>query len=204
MKRRYILLVALLVAAVVYFGSRSATPETVEQTTATPSVSISARPSATPRTRTSLTSTPKPLTVSAQIENRLIVLTNTERTKNNLPPFQATAALTSLAREHSQDMATNNYFSHTDLTGGSPSDRATKAGISNKELPDGSFEIGVAENIGLITGANLTAEAVAQMQIANWMNSPGHRANILNPQYTEIGIGTALRDTSYYSTQNFR
>ena len=147
---------------------------------------------------------PKPTSASEQIANRLVILTNAERTKNNLSPFKTTTALTSLAREHSQDMATNNYFSHTDLTGGSPSDRAKKAGIPNKELPDGSFEIGVAENIGLITGANLTAEAVAQMQIANWMNSPGHRANILNPQYTEIGIGTALRDTSYYSTQNFR
>jgi uncharacterized protein YkwD len=201
-RKIYIAFVVIALAAVLWFVR---TPSLVAPV-ALPSTQLMYLPPASPSFEPTPKTTPHPtpLSVSSQIENKLIALTNAERAKNNLPPLKTTALLMTLARSHSTDMATNNYFSHTDLTGGSPSDRAAKIGIANKLLSDNTYLVGVAENIGLITGGGLTADGVARMQIANWMNSPGHRANILDPRFSEIGIGVSLTGTSYYSTQNFR
>jgi uncharacterized protein YkwD len=83
-------------------------------------------------------------------------------------------------------MAANDYFDHTSQDGRSPTDRAAEQG----------YEGGVGENIA---AGYPDADAVME----GWMNSEGHRANILNCDYDVIGIGVADRDGTLYWVQNF-
>ncbi|MEO4054868.1 CAP domain-containing protein [Solibacillus sp. CAU 1738] len=108
-----------------------------------------------------------------QIEAAVVELTNKERAKAGLAPLQMDSRLMAAAREKSQDMKNNNYFSHTSPTFGSPFDRLNALGISYSAA---------AENIAK---GQRTAEEV----VAAWMASQGHRENILNPNFTHIGVG---------------
>ncbi len=107
------------------------------------------------------------------IENEVIALTNQERAKNGLPPLKQNWELSRVARYKSQDMSDLNYFSHTSPTYGTPFKMIENFGISSSAA---------AENIA--KGQRTAAEVVK-----SWMNSSGHRANILNGTYTEIGVG---------------
>ena len=80
--------------------------------------------------------------------------------------------LVSLARQKSQDMITNNYFGHQSPTYGSPFDMMKKAGVTYRTA-----------------GENLAGASTVQQAHSGLMNSSGHRANILNPNFTHIGIG---------------
>lgn len=108
-----------------------------------------------------------------QLEQKVVELTNQERRKHGLPELQIDLALSRVARMKSEDMQKNNYFSHTSPTYGSPFDMMRDFGISYRAA---------AENIAQ---GQRTAEEVVQA----WMNSSGHRANILNKNYTHIGVG---------------
>ncbi|NME06391.1 hypothetical protein HF876_11120 [Psychrobacillus sp. BL-248-WT-3] len=122
--------------------------------------------------------------VSSVIQ-QVVDLTNAERAKGGLAPLQIDSALTKSAQLKSQDMKDNNYFSHTSPTYGSPFDQMKSLGISYKSA---------AENIAM-------GQRSAQEVVQGWMNSAGHRANIMNGSYTHIGVG--LSDSGYYWTQQF-
>lgn len=109
----------------------------------------------------------------SELEQKVIELTNQERRKNGLSELKADASLSNVARTKSKDMQANNYFSHTSPTYGSPFDMMRDFGISYNAA---------AENIAQ---GQQTAEQVVQA----WMNSEGHRANILNGKFTHIGVG---------------
>ena len=122
-----------------------------------------------------------------------IILTNQTRAKFNAAPVKLDPVLTEVAQYHATDMATNNFYSHTNLTGQSPSDRAKMMGYHYPYLGEIIFH-----------GPRNTFEAHA-----GWMNSSGHRSIIINPSYTMIGTGIeAQKDetgnvkTLYY-TDNF-
>lgn len=115
-------------------------------------------------------------------ESELIRLINKERQQAGLAPLIEQAQLTMAARLHSQDMACNDYFSHDSPSTGSLVDRITAQGYSYSSL---------GENIA----AGYTSPADV---VASWMNSSGHRANILEPGFTQIGIGYAYWETSEY------
>jgi uncharacterized protein YkwD len=105
-------------------------------------------------------------------------------------PLVMQPQLQSAARKHSQDMAEHNYFSHTDLSGGSPFDRMKAEGYTGGWM---------GENIA---AGNSTVAATMDQ----WMNSDGHCANIMNPKYTQLGVGYFYTSTStykHYWTQNF-
>lgn len=121
----------------------------------------------------------------SEIEARVIELTNEERRKNGLPELQMDTALSNVAREKSNDMQRNGYFSHTSPTYGSPFDMIRDAGISFQAA---------GENIAQ---GQPTPEQVVQA----WMNSEGHRQNILNSGYTHIGVGYNAQ--GHYWTQMF-
>jgi uncharacterized YkwD family protein len=121
----------------------------------------------------------------SEIEQRVIELTNVERRNNGLPDLQADAPLSKVARVKSNDMQENNYFSHTSPTYGSPFDMIRDHDISYQAA---------AENIAQ---GQRSAEEVVQA----WMNSEGHRANILNGSYTHIGVG--YQENGHYWTQMF-
>lgn len=108
------------------------------------------------------------------IVNEVLNLVNAERTKvPGCPALTLNPKLTTAAQGHSEDMALRNYFSHTSLDGTTPAQRVSNAGY------DWSM-----------TGENIAAGQTTPAEVMNaWMNSPGHKANILNCGYTEIGIG---------------
>jgi uncharacterized protein YkwD len=149
-----------------------------------------------------------------QIEQAIYRLTNTERTKAGLSPLGWNGQLAIIAREHSQDMASNNFFSHTNLRGEGPDERATRHGYPiRKPLGGGSYMVGIGENIGMMPTGNVVGvgyvgsniESIAQAQVQSWMDSPGHRSNILNTNYNAIGVGVAYDGHLYYiSTQDFQ
>ncbi|WJY28241.1 CAP domain-containing protein [Sporosarcina trichiuri] len=122
---------------------------------------------------------------ASQIEQAVLDLTNAERQKAGLKPLQFDEKLLKSARQKSADMAANRYFSHTSPTYGSPFDQMKANGITYRSA---------AENIAM-------GQRSAQEVVQDWMNSPGHRQNILTPGFTHIGIGYDANGN--YWTQQF-
>nr|WP_026039049.1 CAP domain-containing protein [Sporolactobacillus vineae] len=122
-------------------------------------------------------------------EKKVVDLTNQERTKAGLSPLKSdNATLSKMARDKSADMRDKNYFDHQSPTYGSPFDMMKKYGITYRAA-----------------GENIAAGQKTPEEVVNgWMNSPGHRANILNANYTTIGVGY-VTGGSYgsYWTQEF-
>ena len=112
-------------------------------------------------------------------------LVNVERAKYGLSALTLNTKLSEIARAKSQDMKDKNYFSHTSPTYGSPYDMMKSFGIRYNTA---------GENIAY---GYSTPEAVVNA----WMNSAGHRANILNSSYKEIGVGYVA--SGNYWTQMF-
>lgn len=122
------------------------------------------------------------------LENEVIRLVNAERTKAGLAPLKANWELSRIARYKSTDMMEKNYFSHTSPTYGSPFQMITDFGLTYAAA---------GENIAM--GQKTPADVMK-----GWMNSSGHRANILNSTYTEIGVGLASnKNGQNYWTQMF-
>ena len=118
-------------------------------------------------------------------ENEVTRLVNEIRVKNGLKPLAADWELSRVARYKSQDMKDNNYFSHTSPVYGSPFNMIKNFGISYRSA---------AENIA-------KGQRTPQAVVNAWMNSSGHRANILNQSYTKIGVGYVAEGN--YWTQMF-
>ncbi|WP_449515996.1 CAP domain-containing protein [Clostridium sp.] len=169
-----------------------ATPAKVTPAKATPAKATPAKATpakATPaKTAPAKTPTATNLTENNKLENEVIVLVNQERAKQGLAPLKANSALSNVARTKSEDMRDNNYFSHTSPTYGSPFDMMKKFGITYTAA---------GENIAM-------GQPTAASVMEGWMNSPGHKANILSANFTEIGVGVA-KDASgtIYWTQQF-
>lgn len=127
-------------------------------------------------------------TVSSSVtafESEVVRLVNEIRAENGLKPLTQDWQLSRVARYKSQDMRDLGYFSHTSPTYGSPFNMMKSFGISYRTA---------GENIAK---GYSTPEAV----VNGWMNSPGHRANILNSSYTHIGVGYVA--SGNYWTQMF-
>ena len=138
----------------------------------------------TPDTEKPGTETPE-VSTQAAYENKVLELVNVERAKYGLSPLEMDESVRNVARIKSSDMRQNNYFDHNSPTYGSPFDMLKQFGINYKSA---------GENIAQ---GYQTPEAVVQ----GWMNSPGHRANILNESFTHIGIGYDAQ--GHYWTQMF-
>lgn len=136
------------------------------------------------------TATKKPDTTTtsksiSQAAQEVINLTNAERRKNGLPDLKADTQLGGVAQKKSDDMQQNNYFSHTSPTYGSPFDMMRDFGVTYKSA---------GENIA-------QGQRSPQEVVKSWMNSEGHRKNILNRNFTHIGVG--FDQTGYHWTQMF-
>lgn len=118
-------------------------------------------------------------------EREVVALTNEERVKNGLAPLEIDEALSKVARDKSFDMQTNNYFDHQSPVYGSPFDMMRAYGIQYTSA-----------------GENIARGQQTPQEVVNaWMNSPGHRENILNSDYTHIGVGYV--EQGHYWTQQF-
>ena len=118
-------------------------------------------------------------------ENEVIRLVNEIRAENGLKPLRVNWELSRVARFKSQDMVDNRYFSHTSPIYGSPFQMIRSFGLSFRTA---------GENVAY---GQRTPRAVVNA----WMNSSGHRANILNASYTQIGVGYVA--SGHYWTQMF-
>lgn len=115
-------------------------------------------------------------------EKRVGELVNAERAKAGLKPLVLDESLSLKAREKSRDMAKNNYFSHNSPTYGTPFEMMQSMGITYRSA---------GENIAM---GQRSPEAVVEA----WMNSPGHRTNILSPSFTHLGVGY-IADGNYWT-----
>jgi uncharacterized protein YkwD len=150
------------------------------------------------------------------LEARIHALINKERQKHGLSRLAWNDRLSRIAREHSRDMAKRNYFSHDSPEGHDFSHRYRQGGYSCAVKGQGVIYTG-GENIfqnnlyNSITTVNGVAyyewnreEEIAETTVQGWMNSPGHRKNILTPQWGREGIGIFVApDDKVYITQNF-
>ncbi len=108
---------------------------------------------------------------------------NAERARHGLRRLKLNKKLSAAARRHARDMVRRGYFAHDSLGGGSFVDRIRRTGYLRGA---GTWTVG--ENLAWGSHDRAAPRAITQM----WMNSPGHRANVLSPSFHEVGIGLAL------------
>jgi uncharacterized protein YkwD len=177
----------------------TAAPTFTATATATVTATATATATETPLSTATSTSTPKPLPTKTRVpvsggegssggcdggntvfESSLLALINQERASNGVAALANNGTLASVARAHSQDMAVNNNFDH-----GDPFARMSAAGISYTAA---------AENIYAGNGSNNSPSAA----FSGWMASEGHRLSMLNPEYTQAGVGYWCNASSTY------
>ncbi|MGA5218724.1 sigma-70 family RNA polymerase sigma factor [Streptomyces cinereoruber] len=174
----------------------TASAPTAAPTTAPPSARPTAdrpagKPTQAPVTKTP--TTPSSPTATKQdsghtsVEEQVIALVNAERAKEGCGPVTGNSLLARAAQGHSDDMAARDFFDHTNPDGAGPGERVTATGYGWSTY---------GENIAM---GQRTAEQVMEA----WMNSPGHRANILNCSFKELGVGLHTGDGGPYWTQVF-
>ncbi|MDY0942903.1 CAP domain-containing protein [Priestia megaterium] len=122
---------------------------------------------------------------ASQFEQKVVDLVNQEREKQGLKPLTLNKKLSDVARTKSKDMMEKGYFDHNSPTYGSPFDMMKQFGIEYTTA-----------------GENIAKGQQSPEEVMNaWMNSDGHRKNILNPDFTEIGVGYVKGDTTYWTQQ---
>lgn len=129
-----------------------------------------------------------------EFEHEVFRLTNIERRNHSLNALNYENGLADLARIHSSHMDRFNYFSHNDHLGDEVSGR------QKRYYPE-LIVISIGENLGKFNSH--TGTFSPQELVSGWMSSPGHRANILNPEYSHLGVGIVLTGNTMYATQNF-
>jgi len=154
----------------------------------------------------------------SKLEKQVHQLTNQYRIQNGLNALSWDDKLSNVARSHSQDMASRNYFSHETPDGKSPTDRGISQGYKCQKVIGILIYSGIAENIyqnnlydkvwttnGIPTSYDWnTLDELAHTTVDGWMDSPGHRENILTKTIDKEGIGVAIAsDDKVYITQNF-
>ncbi len=159
---------------------------------------------------------PQPAVDAVDVAQRIHRLINVERQKHNLPVLAWDAPLARVAAGHSRDMGQRRYFSHDSPEGNGFPHRYRQGGY-RCEVRVGRVIHGSAENIALSRLYNSvlrrngvsyydwnSPEAIALQTVDGWMNSPGHRENILTPHWRRQGIGIDIRpDNRVLITQNF-
>ncbi len=152
----------------------------------------------------------------AELEKRIHVLIDKERKRLGLAPLGWNEKLSAIARRHSADMAKRNYFSHYSPEGHDFMYRYQQAGYSCSITEGNRVYLG-AENIfqnnlydRIVYVNNVphygwnSMEHIAETTVKGWMNSPGHRKNILTPYWRTEGIGVVVApDDKIYITENF-
>lgn len=153
-------------------------PVKIEPIKETPAAKPTPKPTPTPSTQTS--------TGWSSQQSEMLGYINTERQKAGLKPLQLNSTMNYGAWQKSKDMAVNGYFSHTSPTYGSPFNQMKSLGITYRSA-----------------GENLALNSTVQAAFQAFMNSPGHRANILNPAFNTAGLGFYQINGKLYVTQWF-
>ncbi|MFI9344041.1 CAP domain-containing protein [Streptomyces sp. NPDC052773] len=159
---------------------KATTAPSTPKTTPTPTP-----PKATASATPSAAGTPQATPTASGAVARIVELVNAERGKAGCSPVKPNATLTKAAQAHSEDMAAHRNMSHTGSDGSSPGERITRAGYNWSTY---------GENVAY-------GYSTPEQVMAGWMSSPGHKANILNCGFKEIGVG--LAQPGNYWTQDF-
>ena len=130
----------------------------------------------------------------AEFERGVLELANQRRSENGRSALLADSRLAELARLHSRNMAEQGFFAHTDPWGRSVDDR-------RREYYPQLLHLGIGEN--LFQMENSRRIFTPEDAMSSWMESPGHRANILNPDYTHLGVGIWVAGNKLWATQVF-
>ncbi|MCV0367470.1 MAG: CAP domain-containing protein [Nitrosopumilus sp.] len=132
---------------------------------------------------------------------RIHELINEERTSRGLSALTWNPTITKASVNHSNDMANRNYFQHDSPEGHDFTWRYSQVGFTCA-ISQGSWIYGGGENIMYMEGY-YGVETIASESVDGWMNSQGHRENILTPYFKTEGIGVAKSGNEVYVTQNF-
>ena len=142
--------------------------------------------------------------IEREYELLIHAYTNGERVKYGLEPLHFSEDISKAARMHSQDMLDNDFFEHDNLRGQTPTDRGNSIGISCVKDYGSYYTEGLSENIFYMEGYGVSNVAENSKTIVEgWMESKGHRENILEKDYDRIGIGIKFANDEIYATQNF-
>lgn len=125
-----------------------------------------------------------------QMETQIISEVNAVRQKHDRPKLTENPTLRAIARDYSRQMLRREFFSHTGPSGSTVADRVQAAGLSFRR---------VGENLAMTENVDRPAEDL----VADWMESPPHRKNILEGKYTQTGVGVWKEKDLYYFTQIF-
>ena len=202
---------------------------------ASPSATARPTPASTPTPTPEPTPAPsyvggRPLD-AAIVERYIIEYTYRERAAEGRSPLSHDPDISDISREHSKNMAESGEFEHV-IDGDDPNDRALDAGYDCRDyLPDGSYFYGLGENIALFPKVKTWQEvydpsgpvttwsvlfyrsesSMAEAMVQGWMDSPEHRAGLMEPRSRLIGVGVHVQelqrrgyiDEMVYATQNF-
>jgi uncharacterized protein YkwD len=183
---------------------------TLEETKVPPQPPVSSYTSSTPGA---------PYLDPTALEVRIHDLINDQRQQNGLSTLSSDPFLADIARGHSWDMVIRNFFEHMNPDGKLARDRGVAAGYPCIRVVKGGSYNGISENLykgtryasyysnaeGVITAYNWSSvDEISNQAVTGWMNSPGHRQNILTSRYQLEGIGVAFSsDDKVYITENF-
>ncbi len=158
----------------------------------------------------------RPKIVVASLEKKIHARINDERRKQGLAALEWDDALAGIARGHSRDMEKRNYFSHNSPEG---RDFASRYAAGNYECgvrvgqviytgAENIFQNNLYDSVTVLNGKEYfdwnSEDKIAETTVAGWMQSPGHRKNILTPHWGKEGIGISISsDGKVYITQNF-
>ena len=189
MNIRYLVLPAALICSFSHIApAQQSKPQPVARLISAAPINTSPKPVA-PAVSNSASPT---LEQASAIERRAFEQTNLVRTQNGLPALRWDADVCRMARDHSESMSRDGFFSHTTPDGKRLRDRARLVGIL-------TFSV-VAENIAYNQGY----EDPGAFAVERWMLSPKHRANILSPEFRAMAIGSYVApDGSVFLTQTF-
>jgi uncharacterized protein YkwD len=163
----------------------------------------------------------QPEITAAGLERQIHQQINRVRQNHGLSQLDRDELLAAIARKHSSDMASYHFFSHTNLQGEGPVERAKNLGWGKKKQRDpNTWVVGPGENIfmnnlydkvvtikenGVAVKKEYawkTQEEIVQSTVQGWMDSPPHRKNILSPNYDQQGIGVAISGHEIYVTED--
>lgn len=139
-----------------------------------------------------------------EIKEGIFERINEIRKQNGLPPFKYNLTLEKAAQMHADDMARRNYFSHESPEGEDFRDRLAKVGYRPRSFSDGESETIVygGENL-FFYGGEGDVKSIVDEAVRGWMNSKGHRENILRKEFALTGIGVAFSNNCTYEDRSF-
>lgn len=155
---------------------------------------------------------PSPKSIGDKVAKIIFDQTNMARSQEGIAPLIWDDVLADIANSYSNLMVDKKFFSHTDPNGNDQSFRAKAAGYQTVKKIEGGERIGVSENIAYVGTGNVAGygyvnptdpSAIAAVIMNGWLNSPGHRSNILDPLSDRIGVGLQYNGEYWYATQEF-